>query len=59
MRYSMCETKRTFNYLFTCQQKLIRISQAIRILVIRLFNELYTSFGGVVRDKTEENKEGK
>ncbi|KAL3770780.1 hypothetical protein ACHAW5_008390 [Stephanodiscus triporus] len=39
------------------QEKLIRLSQAIKILVVRLFTELYTSLGGVTVKKKDDNKD--
>ena len=44
-----------FNLFQTTQQKLIRLSQAIQILTVNLATQLYTSLGGVLKDKTDEN----
>ncbi|KAL7537374.1 hypothetical protein ACHAXR_007772 [Thalassiosira sp. AJA248-18] len=41
----------------TWTQKLVRLSQAIRILIIGLFNELYTSLGGAPEEKSDENRD--
>ena len=44
-----------FNLFQTTQQKLIRLSQAIQILMVNIVTQLYTSLGGVLKDKTDEN----
>ena len=44
-----------FNLFQTTQQKLIRLSQAIQILMVKIVTQLYTSLGGVLKDKTDEN----
>mmetsp|Transcript_28855 Transcript_28855/g.52729 ORF Transcript_28855/g.52729 Transcript_28855/m.52729 type:complete len:652 (-) Transcript_28855:96-2051(-) len=41
----------------TWTKKLVRVSQATRLLIIKLIGELYTSLGGKLVDKLDENND--